>query len=342
MTTYTHFPVRGGVDSFAIYKEEGTYNTDPGTWGTNGKHFGIVQSIQPSISRNLNKLRGITGILPATNDVATSRDALKILAGRFECGFNVDFQPQEFSFLKLAFGSVSTSGDVKNYPQATAASDADKKKYLRLPSISLATRYDFGGASDKADMAWIFTGMVNNTTNIKAALGEPVACNMAFVGANVKEETTVTDIPYTALSSDDVYHFVDCSVTSYGGAALPYLFDGFEFDIENTSTILGDLGKYEGAHANFGERNVSCKFDLTFEGKKFFTDVVGGAIVSTPITLSKVELLLKKSTSKNLTIHLKNLKIPELNPTITYGEIMKGNITLEAEIAWAVEDADLS
>lgn len=342
MTTYVHFPIRSGVDSFAIYKEEATYNTNPGTWNTNAKHFGIVKSISPSISRNLVKIRGFTGALPTTNQVSTARDALKILGGRFETSMSVEFEPQEFSFLKYFFGSVSTVTSTHNYPQATAASDADKKKYLKVPSLSIATRYDFGGSSDKADMAWIFTGMIVDTLNIKAALGNPVSCNISMVGAAVLEEATVANVPYTALSADEPYHFVDCSVTSYGGSALPYIFDGFEFDGSNAAEILGSIGQYKGVHGRVGERNFNCKFDLTFEGKKFFTDVVGGATVLAPILISEVKLLLKKSDTKNLTINLKNLKIPSLDPSKTYGEIMKGNITLEAEIAWAVEDANLA
>ena len=342
MTNFVHYPIRSGVDSFAIYKEEVTYGVNPGSWDTNAKHFGIVKSISPSISRNLQKIRGFTGALPANNETPTSRDAIKILPGELDVGFSVEFEPQDFSFLKLFFGTVSTVGSTHNYPQATAASDADKKKYLKIPSISIATRYDFGGSGDSADMAWVFLGLMNDTLNIKAALGNPVSCSMNFAGADIAEEPTVTNIPYTALSSDDVYNFTDVEVVSYGGASIGYIFDGFEFDGTNGAQILKSLGNYKGVHGRVGERNVNCKFDLTFEGKKFFTDVVGGATLSSPILISEVTLRLKKTDTKNLTIHLKNLKLGSLDPSKSYGEIMKGNITLEAEVAWAVEDADLS
>ena len=44
---------------------------------------------------------------------------------------------------------------------------------------------------------------VNLSLTIKAALGEPVTCSMAFNGATIEEVEDVTTIPYTALSGDD-------------------------------------------------------------------------------------------------------------------------------------------
>lgn len=342
MTTFTHFPVRSGIDTFAIYKEEATYGVNPGTWGTNAKHFGIVQSISPSIGRNIQKIRGITGVLPTDNQTPTSRDALQMVAGKLDVSFDVSFQPQDFSWLKYFFGTVSEAGNKKTYPQATAVTEADKKKYLNVPSISLATRYDFGGSDDHVNSAWVFSGMVNNSLTIKAALGEPVSADLSFTGADLNKVTDVTTVPYTALSSADVYHFVECTAITYGGVALDYIIDGVTFKGTNAIDILGTLGQYTGAHPKVGERNFSVDFDLTIEGIKFFTDVLGGTTVNNPTLISEVSILFKKSNTKNLKINLKDLKLGNLDPSLSYGEIMKGNITLDAKVAWAIEDEDLT
>lgn len=342
MTEYTKYVVRGGVDSFGVFKEEETYNTNPGSWDTDAHHFGITQTITPTINRNLIKIRGQIGLLPASNNEGTARDAKKILGGSFESSFNVDFQPQDFSFLKYFFGSVSEDVDVKYYPQESATTDEEKKKYLKVPSITLATRIDLDGetGTDHENFAMIYTGSICNTASINAALGEPVSCTMAFVCASA-EQIDAEDIPYTAISSDDVYHFTEASV-EYGGSELDYVMDGFEFNGENSAAIIGTIGQYDGVHGYVGERNVSVNIDLTYGGKKLFTDILGGTEVGKPIKIDEIVLTLKKTDTKNLKIHLKNLKLPSLDPSVNYGEIMKGTVTLEAEYAYAIENQNLA
>ena len=133
-----HLTIRGGVDSSAVYKVETTYGVDVGTWTANAAHFGLTQNVTPSISRNLVKLRGLSGVLPTGYTTPTSRDAQKIVGGKAELTVNVEYQPQDFTFLKFVMGSTSTHvGDGIYYPQKAAATYSDELLYVKVPSFSM-------------------------------------------------------------------------------------------------------------------------------------------------------------------------------------------------------------
>lgn len=335
------YVVRGGVDTFAVYKEEVAFNTDPGTWTSGAAHFGMVQSAKFNLSRNLIKLRGLSGALPATNDTATARDAQQIKSGKFDVSFDVEFQPQNFTFLKYVFGSVSTATSTYSYPQATASTEADKKLYNTVPSISVATRFDFNGSGDNIDKVWIGTGLKNNSFNINAAKDEPVSCSLNFLGADFNgDETSIeTNYPYVALSSDEVYTFAHSDV-EYADTSIPNIIEAFDLTIEQTAEGLTGLGAYTNKAVVVKDRNFTVKLDLTAEGKQFMDDFMGSATaIGTPVLISSLALVLDKGSNKNLTLTLKNLKIADNSmPNMSRGEVVKESITLEAEYGYAVEN----
>jgi hypothetical protein len=156
----------------------------------------------------------LQGTLPALNTTKTARDAFNIVAGKSELTVDVEYQPQEFSFLKYVLGSTSTAATTVYYPQQSATLEADKKKYLTVPSIAIMERFDFEGAGDSANTALKFLGLKVNTWSMAASIGEPVKCTANLMGSDILfDQTTVsTNYPFTALSSNDIFHFVESEV----------------------------------------------------------------------------------------------------------------------------------
>ena len=100
------YEVRGGIDSFALYKAESTYNSDPGTWTTGAYHFGIDTSIKPTPKRELVKVRGMSSQLPALNTDKTSRDAQQIFGGKFEISVSIS---KGFGYISIPKGILFIS-----------------------------------------------------------------------------------------------------------------------------------------------------------------------------------------------------------------------------------------
>ena len=336
----TQYPTRGGIDSFGLYKAEDSYGADPGTWTANAAHFGMTQKITPSSKRTLNKVRGLSGTLPTVYTASTSRDAKQIFSGKFEVGCSVEFQPQTFAFMELVMGTVSGS-DPYYYPQATATTEADKKLYTTAKSFSIMTRFDFGGTTDSADKVWIYSGMIVNSFTLKAAMGEAVSCTLDCVGATMTADVTTvaTSYPFTALSAADVYNFVHCDV-EYGGVSITNIIEGFDLTLGSTAEILYGLGAVTGKHGTIKARDVSLTVDLTFEGTQFLDDFMGEAttVAAAPVKIDTIELKLVKSASIDCTITLKNCKLSSPDTDMSYGEISKEKLNLEAEFMYVVEN----
>jgi hypothetical protein len=339
-----HYTIRGGIDQSAQYKVEETYGTIPTTFATGSDTFGLVQSINKSVSRNLVKVRGLSGVLPALNTEKTSRDAQFILGGKTDLTVDVEFHPQTFSFLEYVWGSKSGTGPW-NYPQATASTDTDKRKYLVLPSISIAEKFDFGGSGDAATHVLVYTGCKVNTFTMTAAIGEPIRCSLNFVGSDVNVVTAdiATKYPTKALATTDPYHFIGSDVLI---GATPYtnILDGFEFTLENNCEGIGDVRQYTNAYVTNKDRNFSLKIDGKLENITNIKQMLGVAstgAIGAPIATLAIKLKFSNGV-KLLEINLTNLKIADAMPGISYGEVVSESVNLEAEYAYAVETTIVS
>lgn len=333
------YETRGGIDSFALYKPETIYGTDPGTWTSGALHFGIETSIRISPKRNLRKVRGMSGTLPSTNDEGTSRDALQIFAGKYEIGLTIEFEAQTFAFLEMVFGSVDGT-DPYNYPRAATSTEADKKEYIQSRSFSVMARYDYGASDENQDKVWIHSGVTVNSMTMRAALDEAVSISLDCLGSNTTGSVTTvsTSYPYTALSALDVYNFSQATV-SYAGTPIPNIIDGFEFTVGNTAEILYGLGSFLGRAVIWKGRDIGLTIDLTNESTTFMDDFLGAATSTTaPTTISSIIIVLTRDGSSDLTLTLKNLKMADTDVGLEYGEVNREKLTLEAEYAYVVEN----
>lgn len=335
----THYTIRGGIDSTAVFKEEATYAADPGTWTANTLHFGITQRVTPSLSRSLVKTRGLPGSLPALHTTKTARDAQSILAGKSDLTIDVDYQPQNFKFLKYVLGSSSTVTTTTTYPQAEASTEADKRKYLTVPSFTVMQRFDFDGSGDAADTVLKFLGMKVNSWTLTASLGDPISCSTNLMGSDVLHDQTNVDTsyPYTALEAGDVYHFVESEI-DIGGTPLVNLIEGITIEVGNNAQGLGDIRKYTNQAVVVMGRDFSLKIDMNFENITYLKSLISaaGTGVEAPAKIDTMTFKLTKG-SQVATFTFKDLKMSDGLPGMSYGEISKENLQLQAELMYVTE-----
>ena len=336
-----HYTIRGGIDSTAMYKEETEYAVIPTNFTSDVEHFGLTQSLTPTLSRNLVKLRGLMGELPDSFDKATGRDAQRILAGKSDLTMSGEYQPQDFKFLKYVIGSTSTETDGIYYPQKSAATYADKKKYIKLPSITALQRFNFNGDTGQDDVVLLFTGLKVDSWEMNGAIGEPVSCNISLTGSNVKLDKGDIDsvYPLQPLKTDDVFHFVDSDVKK-NGVSIPNLIDGFTLTVSNSLQGLGDIRSYVNEAVVAMGRDWTINVNQNLENSTNIAQLIGGdgSSIGKQGKIDEMTIVLDKGDGKNLKCVLKNLKQAEGLPGTTYGDVTKESITLEAEYGYFIEN----
>jgi hypothetical protein len=243
----TNYSVRAGVDTYVLYDEENSYRTAPSSFN---KTLGIVTRFNAAPKRNLQKIRGMMGALPALNQTTTHRDPLHILRGKFDGTMSVDFIPLDFGFLEYVMGTSSgsgTSGSLYNYPQATASSDADKRKYLKIPSISFVTNYMFDGSVDSANKCWKYIGAGINDFTLEGSFGEVVTASISAPFSNMTGSSGVATP--VAIGTNEPFNFTGVALQVPTGFGITNIFEDFSLKISNTVEILygmgtdGDIGK---------------------------------------------------------------------------------------------------
>jgi len=326
------YSTRAGVDTYTLFGEEAVaYATEAASVD---QHFGIVQTVTPSARRNLVKIRGLKGADPTTNLEVNPRDVQQMLAGKFEGDVSVDFQPQHFKWLQYVLGSTDgagTSASKANYPRAATSSAAEIKELLTLPSMSISTNFEFGGAGDSVDKAWTFLGCKVSSCTIKAAVGEPLTVSMSFQLASVATNTTLKT--QVALDSADVYYFVGANVEYPTSTPIPNIIEGFELSITNELSQLHGCGTGSAAltakESKALARDYSLKLNLTAEGSQFMDDFLGSATtVDAPTEIASVKLTFVGDTNHTCDITCYNIQIDDNSRSQNYPEVVKENPTL--------------
>lgn len=176
---------------------------------------GLVQSINPTETNNLIKVRTLGG----------TRDYSNIVPGKFEVSGTFDYYLQGAAFLRQAMGEdTATSATVDSGPQIhTGASSylhvmgsAASPLADNFPSFSLEfTDDEDGGNPGTNNLQRTYDGCRVNNLSISASVDEPVSVTCDFIAQDVTKGTaapsTVTD--YTV----DPYVFYQGAVYATSG-----------------------------------------------------------------------------------------------------------------------------
>ena len=332
----TNYQVRAGVDSYLLFGEETTFGTEAGTIQSS---FGLVQNFSPTPKRNLVKVRGMMGALPAANTTASQINVQQLLRGKFEGSMSVTFNPFNFAFMKYVLGTVSGAGtgaSLYNYPRATASTDAEKLSYSRLPSITLGTNYYFGGTSNNVDKSWRFPGAKVSECSISGTIGEPISVSLTMPFANMIGNTTLlAPVAHPAL---DVFHFTGASIEIPTATPVPEIFEAFTLNISTEMIQLYGLGADVMQQMKEGVRDHSLEVTLTAEGTTYINSFLGSAtVIGAPVEVGTVKLTLVGGSNRTVIAYLLNCKIDMEDMANDYGQVIKEKITLIPKTVYFTE-----
>jgi len=328
--------IRTGIDQYVVFGEETTFATEPAALN---KSFNFLQSFGSNLSRSLIKIKGISGNLPSANTELTSRDTQRIVRGKFEGSVNVSFNPVTFDFMKYVLGTVSGAGSVAspfNYPQATAATDSDKRNYLKIPSLSISTNYYFDGSGDAVDKVWKMLGWKVGSCTVSGSVGEP--CTVALDGAfaDLKGSTTLDDP--IALPTEDPYHFIDASFEYPTGSPINNITESFELSVTNELELLWGMGSDIAKESKEKGRDFSLKLNMTREGTAFMDDFMGDATtLGIPTEIASITVKLQKDADRIINIICLQCKIGENPLQEDYPNVSKENIVITPKLVYITE-----
>jgi hypothetical protein len=135
-----------------------------------------------------------------------------------------------------------------------------------------------------------------------------------------------------------VYHFVDSDVL-VGGTPIPNLLDSFTLTINNNAQGLGDIRSYTNEAVVIMGRDWSLKVDLNLESITYLTNLLGDTTgITSPVLIETMTITAANGTGNSLTVTLKNLRQSDGMPGITYGDMSKEGLQLEAEYGYFVEE----
>lgn len=190
-----------------------------GSTGAIDRPFGLVQSVNPTETNNLIKIRTMGG----------SRDYSNIVPGKFEVSGTFEYFLQGADFLRQAFGEdTATTATIDSGPKyhtgsssyvhvmgSAASPDADS-----FPSFAMefADTEDAGNVVDSKNLNRTYDGCRVNTLGISASVDEPVKISVDWIAQNVLVSTTAgTSV---AESTDDPYVFYQGQVHATSGAVV--------------------------------------------------------------------------------------------------------------------------
>jgi len=189
--------VSAGYSQSVRYGNETTYGSQAAT----DLDLGAVQSIAPSESNNLIKIRTLGG----------NRDYKTVIPGKFEISGSMEYYYQGGAFLRQCIGEDSASCatvDSGGRYIATASylhvmGSANSPGVNSYPSFSLEfTDYeDSGAASNTANLKRTYAGCRVNTLTLSATVDDPLTCSVDWLAKRVNVSTGAAT-GYTEYTED--------------------------------------------------------------------------------------------------------------------------------------------
>jgi len=243
----------GGVDTFLLYAEESTYNSDPGSGYV---HFGHIKRFSHTPSNNMYYGRSFKGTTTGGRDIA------KFAAGKLGVTASAEFDVIQWQFLKFVLGSESGTG-----PYQYSGADVP-------PSITLHRCIDNPGAS-ATDQDLIITGAVINSCTVRCSVGEQVSCTLDFLGALVAYDTTI--LGAVALPDRNLFTFAGGSIELPDGSAISNIIDSVEITVSNNYEILYGVGSRLGQNAKPKAREYKIRFTLKYLDNDMLDKLLGAS-----------------------------------------------------------------
>lgn len=279
-----------------------------GSAGVIDEAMGLVQSVNPTETNNLIKIRTLGG----------TRDYSNIVPGKFEVSGNFDYYLQGGAFLRQAFGEdTGSTGGVDSGPKIhTGASylhvlgSAASPAADSFPSFSLEfTDDEDGGTPGTNNLKRTYDGCRVNSMTISGSVDEPVKVAVDWIAQNVTAGTAAATS--VTESTQDPFVFYQGQVYSTSGAITGYTqvdatskiceVNSFDFTINNNlEAVWYVCGTTSTTQSLRGLKNLLVKgrdyeasLNLHFKNKAMYQRFLGNATATTDqSTLNKYQISL--------------------------------------------------
>jgi len=285
-----------------------------GSSATIDKPFGLVQSINPTETNNLIKIRTLGG----------NRDYSNIVPGKFEISGSFEYYLQDGIFLRQAFGEdTASSATIDSGPKfhtgnattgfayfhtlgSAASPEADN-----FPSFCMefADEEDTGAMSTTNNLKRVYDGCRVNTLGLSGTIDEPLRINCDFIAQGVTVSTaaatSVTDL------TKDPYIFYQGIVTATSGNVVGDTVvlaadqiaevNGFDFNINNNLEAIWYISGTTSTHQTLRGlkklivkgRDYDANLNLHFSTREMYQRFLGSnTATEDQATLSKYQIAL--------------------------------------------------
>jgi len=284
-----------------------------GSAATIDEPMGLVQSINPTETNNLIKIKTLGG----------SRDYAAIIPGKFEVTGSFEYYLQDGVFLRQAFGEDTastatvdsgpkfhTGNSTTGYAYLHTMGSADSPEADSFPSFSLEfTDYEDAGASGTNNLQRIYDGCRVNTLRITSAVDEPVRVAVDYIGQGV----TVSTAAATSVteSTETPFIFYNGQVYCTSGAIIAATQPGttnevaevnnFDFSINNNIEAVWYISGTTNTHQTLRTlkktvikgRDYEATIGLHFKDKEMYQRFLGSNTATEDgTTLAKYQVAL--------------------------------------------------
>lgn len=278
--------VNSGYSQSLYYGNEATY----GVAATINKDIGLVQSVNPTESNSLIKIRTMGG----------TRDYSNIVPGTFEVTGNFDYYVQHGQMMFQAIGQESTTQHGTGSAKLHVLGSGAPVGAASFPSFTLefADSPDAGGAGT-ANLKRLFTGCRVNTMSLSASADEPLMASVEFQAQSVTKSTAAaSSVTESTLDPFVFYQGMVYATSGAIGATTNLTADAshicevnsFDWSVNNNLEanwyVSGTCATHEtlrGLKSLIPKgRDYEASLDLHFRNKDMYERFLGATGASTP------------------------------------------------------------
>ena len=268
------------------------------TWGTGVSTTVFVKLISSTLQVTQERERRTHLSVPTSGMLSGTFEGFRQAGGTIEIPAYYDGIGL---LIKAALGSASSAGASDPYTHTyTPAEDQ--------PSLTV----DFQRGSNLANSMEKFTGVKISTMTISAEAGSEMTCSFDVIAKDGAARTT--NIPFTAPSFDQVYHYEAGSLTMGGSLSVASLdIRSFELSLDNKLDRRNLLGsKLTGEPVPTDVREVTMSITCDVTDNSLYDDSLDGNAGDVSITFTRAA-----DSNHHFKILLDDATIEDYNDNIT-------------------------
>jgi len=283
-----------GISSYILWGAETAY----GTPGTPNKHFGIDTDFNYTLNNQLKPRRGFKGLTGSGRDVAQYTSSI------LKADVTINGDMNSAAILEPVLGTVSLG--------VYSGTDV-------VTSTTIATEID-----NDTDRDMTFSGVVFQSMEMKATMGDPLTFNLTGEGILYAKDTTI--VASTASINAQPWTFTGSTFELPTSTAITNLVEDFTLNIKNNYSLQYGSSRTPVA-ATVGNREYSITLNTKYIDDDIFTKAYGTPGTQ-PTLNATMTLVFTRPTGTTLTITCTITPIDTYKLTMKHGNAIAEDITL--------------